>query len=212
MLSVHTVVIFLAASLALLVVPGPAVLYIVTRSLSQGRAAGLVSTLGVETGGIVHVVAATAGVSAVIASSAIAFTVLKYAGACYLIYLGVRKLFAHGTGFGPAVNPVPLRRLFRDGVIVNVLNPKTAIFFLAFLPQFVDPQRGPAALQILALGLLFLLTATISDGTYALVAGSARGLVARSSTGGRLPNRLSGVVFIALGVLTAISGHRPRTV
>src|SRR5690242_2030640 len=143
---------FAAASIALLVVPGPSVLYIVTRSVSQGRRAGLISVLGVHVGSVVHVSAAALGLSALLASSATAFAAVKYLGAAYLCWLGVRKLRRRGAGPVEETPAVPRARLFTQGVVVNVLNPKTAIFFLAFLPQFVDPRRGPVAVQIVVLG------------------------------------------------------------
>ena len=148
---------FAAAAFALAVVPGPAVLYIVAQSVDQGRLAGLVSALGIATGSLVHVVAATVGLSSLLASSATAFTIVKFAGAAYLIVLGIRRLATRERFEEDDVArvPRPRRRLYRDGVVVNVLNPKTALFFLAFLPQFVDPGAGAATLQILLLGLMF---------------------------------------------------------
>jgi threonine/homoserine/homoserine lactone efflux protein len=132
---------FLVAAFVLLITPGPAVTYIVARSLSQGRTAGLVSSLGIGLGGLLHVTAAALGLSAIIASSALAFSVLKYAGAAYLIWLGMQRLFG---GSDEVTDPAPvresLRRIFWQGAVVNALNPKAALFFLAFLPQFVNPQ------------------------------------------------------------------------
>ena len=199
----HTFVIFAVASAAFLAVPGPSVIYIVSRSLAEGRTAGIVSALGIQAGGLVHVVAATIGVSALLASSATAFSVVKYAGAAYLIYLGIRKLRepAATTSAGPA-GRVPRKRLFWQGVVVNSLNPKTALFFLAFLPQFVDPDRGAVAPQVMALGVLFLVLATLSDSTYALVAGSVRGWLGERR---RTITRVSGFSYVGLGVLAALS-------
>jgi threonine/homoserine/homoserine lactone efflux protein len=200
-----TFALFAAASLAFLAIPGPSVFYIVTRGLAQGRRAGITSMLGVQAGGLVHVVAAAFGVSALIASSATAFTVVKYAGAAYLVLLGVRKLLARDDGDGGEPEPVGSAsgsRLFWQGVVVNVLNPKTALFFLAFLPQFVDPDRGAVAPQVLALGVLFLVLATLSDSTYALVAGSVRGWLGERR---RTLARMSGFSYLGLGVLAALS-------
>src|SRR5918999_5776547 len=166
-----TFLLFAAASLAFLVVPGPSVIYVVTRSLVHGRRGGLTSALGVQAGGVVHVVGATVGVSALIASSATAFTAVKYAGAAYLVFIGLRRLLARHESEPPP--PTPATRLFWQGALVNVLNPKTALFFLAFLPQFVDPSAGPVAPQMLVLGTLLVAIGTISDGTYALVAAGA---------------------------------------
>jgi threonine/homoserine/homoserine lactone efflux protein len=200
---------FAAASLALLVVPGPSVLYIVTRSVHHGRAAGLVSVLGIHTGSIVHVAAAALGVSAILASSAIAFGVVKYAGAAYLIWLGVRALRTREIDV-PDARPKPrsLRRIYTQGVVVNVLNPKTALFFLAFLPQFVDPGRGSVPIQVLVLGLTFIALGLLSDGTYAVVSARVSRSLSRrrAATGAR--RWLPGLTLIALGVTAAFTDHR----
>ena len=165
---------FVLAALVLLLTPGPAVLYIVARSLEQGRRAGLVSMLGVHVGTLVHVAAAAAGISAVLAASATAFTVVKYVGAAYLIYLGVRRLLDRRAVIdGAPAAERRLRRAFIDGVVINVLNPKTALFFLAFLPQFVDVTRGGVGAQILGLGVLFVALGIVTDGASALTAGTA---------------------------------------
>jgi threonine/homoserine/homoserine lactone efflux protein len=205
-----TFLLFAAASLAFLAIPGPSVFYIVTRSLVQGRRAGVASMLGVQAGGLVHVVAAAFGLSALIASSATAFTIVKYAGAAYLVFLGLRKLLAH-RGDEPEPEPrgpVPLSHLFWHGVVVNVLNPKTTLFFLAFLPQFVDPS-APVAPQMLVLGLLLVGLGVLSDGTYALVAAGAGRRLRSAFASRRMLERLSGGVFVALGVVAAVAGE-PR--
>ena len=200
--ALHTFAIFAAASAAFLAVPGPSVIYIVSRSLAEGRTAGIVSALGIQAGGLVHVTAATVGVSALLASSALAFSVVKYAGAAYLIFIGVRRLLGGEEPDEGDAGPVGRKQLFWQGVVVNSLNPKTALFFLAFLPQFVDPDRGAVAPQVLALGVLFLMLATLSDSTYAVVAGSVRGWL-----GGRRRGlgRVSGCSYIGLGLLAALS-------
>jgi threonine/homoserine/homoserine lactone efflux protein len=199
----HTFAVFALASAAFLAVPGPSVIYIVSRSLAEGRRAGIVSALGIQTGGLVHVTAATIGVSALLASSAVAFRVVKYAGAAYLVYLGIRKLL-EGEEAAPPDQPVRAgrKRLYWQGVMVNSLNPKTALFFLAFLPQFVDPARGAVAPQVLALGLLFIALATLSDSTYAIVAGSVRGWLGERR---RALARVSGCSYVGLGLLAALS-------
>ena len=199
---------FAVASLALLVVPGPSVLYIVTRSV-QGRAAGLVSVLGIHTGSIVHVLAAALGVSAILASSALAFGVVKYAGAAYLIWLGVRALVRRDVETRePGPRARSLRQIYAQGVVVNVLNPKTALFFLAFLPQFVDPARGSVTLQVVVLGLTFIALGLVSDGAYAMVSARvSRHLAGRSGLPG--PARwVPGVTLIALGVAAAFTDQR----
>jgi threonine/homoserine/homoserine lactone efflux protein len=203
-----TLAVFALASFLLIVVPGPAVLYVVTRSIAQGRRAGLVSMLGVEAGGLVHVAAAAIGLSAVIASSATAFTVVKLAGAAYLIFLGVRRLVARDDALPEvAVSGRSGKRLFAQGVVVNVLNPKTAVFFLAFLPQFVDPAQGAVTLQFVVLGLIFVAVAVVSDGAYALVAGTAGDRLRGSERVRRWLSRFSGLVFVGLGVTAALSGR-----
>ena len=202
-----TLLLFAAASFALIIVPGPAVLYVITRSLDQGRGAGLASVLGVSLGSYVHIVAAAVGLSAVLASSAVAFSVVKYAGAAYLIYLGVRKLASK-----PKLEPTqdspsqPLRKIFLEGIVVNVLNPKTALFFLAFLPQFVDAGSGSVAGQILILGSVFVLVAFVSDGAYALLASTFGKLLKQSRRFLRFQHYVSGTVYIILGVGAALGG------
>jgi threonine/homoserine/homoserine lactone efflux protein len=201
-----TIALFLLAAVALAVVPGPAVAYIVTQSIDQGRRAGLVSALGVASGGLVHVAAATVGLSALIASSATAFTVVKLVGAAYLILVGIRRILS-GDSDEPErrVLRVPLRRVYRQGVIVNVLNPKTALFFLAFLPQFVDPDRGAVWPQVALLGVIFVSVAVLSDMTYALVSDAIAGRIRRTGTGAKVRRWLTGGVFVALGVTAAVA-------
>jgi threonine/homoserine/homoserine lactone efflux protein len=164
--ALHTVALYAAAALALLVIPGPAVLYIVTRSIEQGRTAGFVSVLGIHAGTLVHVTAAAFGVSAVLVRSSTAFHAVKYAGAAYLILLGIRRLM---TPLPPAsdvhLERAPHSRLFLHGAVVNILNPKTALFFLAFLPQFVEPDRGSVTVQVMVFGALFVLLGLCSDAT-----------------------------------------------
>lgn len=203
---------FLAASAVLILTPGPAVLYIVARSLSQGRAAGLVSVLGVGVGNAVHAVGAAAGVSAMLASSALAFAALKYAGAVYLLWLGLRKLTSRPAAADAAVfTPESLRRIWSQGVLVGVFNPKTALFFLAFLPQFVDPARGLAWLQLLVLGLTFVVLAVASDSGYALLAGAGGRWLQRWRFSRQGERYLTGSVYCGLGVLAALTGGAPKS-
>jgi len=191
---------FVVAAFALAVVPGPAVLYIVAQSVDQGRFAGFVSALGIAVGSLVHVTAATIGLSSLLASSATAFTVVKYAGAVYLIVLGIRRLMTKEV-YEEAIARAPRSRwsLFANGVVVNVLNPKTALFFLAFLPQFVNPDAGKATLQILVLGMTFTLIALASDSTWALLAGTLGGWLKRSSWYLGVKRWVTGLVFVGLG-------------
>jgi threonine/homoserine/homoserine lactone efflux protein len=191
---------FCLAALALLAVPGPAVLYIVVQSAEQGRRAGLASVGGIHVGSLVHVAAATAGLSALIVASAVAFSVVKYAGAAYLVYLGVRKLLERSAIDDVDRPAEPLRSAFLRGIVVNVLNPKTALFFLAFLPQFVDPDRGAVWSQVLVLGLLFVALGLVSDSLYALAAGTVGGLLRRRRNALRYG---SGLVYIGLGAAAA---------
>jgi threonine/homoserine/homoserine lactone efflux protein len=201
-----TIGLFLLAATALAIVPGPAVAYIVTQSIDQGRRAGLVSALGVASGGLVHVAAATVGLSALIASSATAFTIVKLVGAAYLIVVGIRRILAGDSEeTEPRALRAPLRRIYRQGVVVNVLNPKTALFFLAFLPQFVDPQRGAVWPQVAVLGVSFVSVAVLSDVTYALVSDAIAGRIRRTGTGAKMRRWLTGGVFVALGVTAAVA-------
>jgi len=201
-----TIALFLLAATALAVVPGPAVAYIVTQSIDQGRRAGLVSAFGVASGGLVHVAAATVGLSALIASSATAFTVVKLVGATYLIVVGIRRILSgESEEPEPRALRAPLRRVYRQGVIVNVLNPKTALFFLAFLPQFVDPQRGAVWPQVAVLGVLFVSVGVLSDMTYALVSDAIAGRIRRAGTGAKVRRWLTGGVFVALGITAAVA-------
>jgi threonine/homoserine/homoserine lactone efflux protein len=205
-----TFALFVVAALVLLVVPGPSVLYIVARSIEGGRSAGLVSVLGVQTGAMVHIAFAAVGLSAILASSAVAFSVVKWLGAAYLVWLGLRHIFGRDEEGGDvAVEPARLSRVFSQGVIVNVLNPKTALFFLAFLPQFVEPSRGGVPAQIALLGITFVALALCTDGLYALLSGSAADWLRRRNENSRFrrgQRYVSGGVYIALGAATAVSG------
>lgn len=203
-----TLPLFITASLVLLLTPGPAVLYIITRSIDQGRRAGLVSVLGVEIGNACHVVAAALGLSAILASSALAFSIVKYMGAAYLIYLGVRKLLTRPTVEDtPTTEYKSLRSIFSQGIIVAVLNPKTALFFLAFLTQFVDQARGSVAVQTLLLGLIFVTLATLTDGLYALLSGTLGRWLKGNLHFLRFERYFAGLVYIGLGATAALSGN-----
>jgi threonine/homoserine/homoserine lactone efflux protein len=201
-----TYAVFAAASLALAVVPGPAVLYIVAQSVPGGRRAGVVSALGIATGGLFHVGTAVIGLSALLAASAEAFTVVKLLGAVYLVWLGVRTLLSSDERIGGRRVEPTLGRTYRQGVFVNVLNPKTALFFVAFLPQFVDPD-GSTRGQLALLGLTFVLIALASDLVWALVAGTAGGVLRRSRTFLRIQRYVSGTIFLGLGALAATAGR-----
>ena len=202
-----TLLLFALASVALVVVPGPNLIYIMTRGATQGPRVGLASALGVETGTLVHIAAAALGLSALLASSATAFEIVRYGGAAYLLYLGVRTLRSSKDEAGPGAAPTQpaLGRVFAEGVLVNVLNPKVALFFLAFLPQFVDPDLGATTGQVLVLGAVFFVIATVLDLLYMLAASL---LGARLGARPALLRRLSGGVYIVLAAVALAAGGR----
>jgi threonine/homoserine/homoserine lactone efflux protein len=205
-----TIGLFALAAILLLLVPGPSVLYIVTRSVDQGRRAGLVSVLGIHAGSVVHVAAAALGISALIAASATAFDVVRYAGALYLIVLGLRTILGADAGDPlAAAEPRAMRRVFGQAAVVNVLNPKTAIFFVAFVPQFVDPNNGSTTTQILALGAVFIMLGLVSDSAYALAAARAGTVLRRSTRFRRRQRMATGSIYLALGAAAALAGRRP---
>jgi threonine/homoserine/homoserine lactone efflux protein len=213
--SPSTLALYAVAAVTLLVIPGPSVLYIVTRSVDQGRAAGLASVGGIHVGSLVHVTAAALGLSALLVSSATAYNAVRFVGAAYLIWLGVRRLLAgddllEPDGEGRAAR-VGLGRVFAQGIVVNVLNPKTALFFFAFLPQFVDTARGSVPFQVVVFGVAFVLLGLVSDGTYAMLAATGAGWLRRRPGVGRASRLVSGGVLISLGVTTALAGPRSST-
>jgi threonine/homoserine/homoserine lactone efflux protein len=197
-----TLLLFAASVATLVLIPGPNLVYIVTRSVQAGRRAGLASIVGVEIGTMVHVAAAAFGLSALLASSAVAFEIVKYAGVVYLVYLGVRALRA-GKAPETEIAPAGTRRTVAEGMLVNVLNPKVSLFFLAFLPQFVDPDKGSAVTQILVLGVIFIAIAATLDLLFVLAAG----VVSKRLGGGR-GQKLAGGVYLALAALAAATGGR----
>lgn len=208
----HNLALFAGAALVLLLIPGPAVLYVVGRSAAQGRMAGLVSVLGIHAATCIHVLAAALGLSVLLMSSAIAFGIVKYAGAAYLIWLGLRKIFgpAEVAGANGDLPRYSHARLFRDGFVVNLLNPKTALFFFAFLPQFVDVSRGHVPMQITLLGLLLATMGFCTDSAYALLAGTAGDWLKRSRGYLKFERYGSGLLFIGLGVVAAFSGSEKK--
>jgi threonine/homoserine/homoserine lactone efflux protein len=206
-----TLALFLLAALGLLIVPGPAVLYIITRSVEQGRRAGFASVLGVELAGLMHTIAAALGLSALLLASALAFSIVKYLGAAYLIYLGIRTLLAREKTIEAHTElPKSAPRLFAQGFFVNLLNPKTALFFYAFLPQFVDPARGAVIEQILLFGTLFVLLAFCTDSLYALLGSTIGGLLRRSALLRRVQRYVTGGIYIILGITTATLGSEKK--
>ncbi len=191
---------FAVASLALLLIPGPAVLYIINRSVSDGRNAAIAAVAGLEIGNFVHVLAATVGLSAVIAASATAFNVVKWIGAGYLVYIGARILVRRPAEMNAAAAGASLKRSFTQGIVVNIFNPKVALFFLSFLPQFIDTDRGSAALQSLILGSTFVTIGLTTDMMYALTASALRDKLLRGKSLPFIQRYISGTIFIALGV------------
>jgi threonine/homoserine/homoserine lactone efflux protein len=203
--------VFVTGAAVLLMIPGPAITYIVSRNIGQRRAAGLVSVMGIVVGTLLHVVAATLGLSALLASSVFAFQFVKHLGAAYLIYLGIRTLRSDDSHLLQASGgDRRLLHIFAQGVLVNLLNPKTALFFLAFLPQFIDPSRGHATLQISQLGGLFALMGWCSDWVWAVLAGTVADRFRASARLRRAQRNLSGGTLIALGLGSAFSGAKTK--
>jgi threonine/homoserine/homoserine lactone efflux protein len=194
---------FLVAALMLNIAPGPDMLYVIGRSVGQGRKAGVVSALGIFAGCWVHILAAAVGIAALLRSSPLAFNIVRYAGAGYLVYLGVKIILQRGHLEAREFAPESLGNIFRQGVITNVLNPKVALFFLAFLPQFIDTTRGSAALQIILLGLIFDAGGTLVNLVVAYAGGTAGDLLRRSPRLAEIQKWFSGLVFIGLGARLA---------
>jgi threonine/homoserine/homoserine lactone efflux protein len=207
-----TLLVFALAAGVLVIIPGPNHIYIVTRSIAQGRRVGLASAFGVETGTLVHITAAAVGLSAVIASSAAAFNIVRYLGAAYLVFLGLRALLRdHEARLEDgATRTGSARRAYVDGILVNVLNPKVALFFLAFLPQFVDRSRGATSTQILVLGLVVFVIATTSDIVYALAAGALGSWLRGRPAFVRRQRYLTGGIYLGLAAVATLAGGERR--
>jgi threonine/homoserine/homoserine lactone efflux protein len=201
---------FISTALVLLLIPGPAVLYIVAQSVEHGRRAGLAAVGGVHVGSAVHVAAATVGLSALLVSSAVAFSAVKLIGAAYLVFLGVQRLLGRGEGNGsPSGSERSFGGIFRQGIVVNILNPKTALFFFAFLPQFINPNRS-AAPQIAVLGLLWIVLGLMSDGLYAVLSGTVGAAVRARPGFARVQRVVTGLVLIGLGIAAALTGRKTQ--
>ena len=201
-----TIWLFAVSALALLIIPGPAVFYIMAKSIDQGRKAGLVSVLGVVLGGSVHVLAGAIGVSAILMASATAFNIVKYLGAAYLIYLGCKILFSSSGKTASEIPIAPRKKLvkiFYQSMLIEVMNPKTALFFLAFFPQFISPSAGSVPIQFLLLGTIYIVLALISDGLYAILAASIRNQIIGKKESSKLQNRIIGYLYIVIGVFSA---------
>ena len=201
--SIESLLAFGIASLALLVIPWPAVLYIINRSVADGRNVALSAVAGLEIGNFMHVIAATVGLSAVIATSAAGFSAVKWIGAGYLIYVGIRTLATKPQAVNQLNDPMSRRRAFTQGIVVNTFNPKVALFFLSFLPQFIDANRGSAALQSLVLGSTFVVLGCISDSLFAILASALRGTLLRGKSLPFVQRYVAGSVFIALGAIAS---------
>lgn len=202
-----TILAFGAATIALLFIPGPAVIYILNRSISDGRNVGLAAVAGLEIGDAIQALFAALGLSAVLATSASLFNLVKWAGVAYLLYVGIRTLMTVPSELGQDNGHVSRRFAFRQGIVVNALNPKTALFFLSIFPQFVDPTAQHATVQSLVLGAEFVVLATIFNCSLTLVASALRDLLLRGPALPFIRRYVSGFVFIALGLLAATAGH-----
>jgi threonine/homoserine/homoserine lactone efflux protein len=203
----HSLLLFLAAGLALNITPGPDMLYVAARGASEGRSAGIASALGIGVGTLVHIALVAGGLAAVLETVPVAYVVIRIAGAAYLVYLGIRAIRTKQASTLRTLEPASLWIIFRQGVITNVLNPKVALFFLAFLPQFVDPARGNPALQVVLLGLLFDTTGTIVNLLVAIFSSRAASRLSRPGRGSTIMQRVTGSVFIALGLRLAWSAR-----
>ena len=200
----HSLALFMAAGLALNLTPGPDMLYVAARGAGEGRSAGIASALGIGVGTLVHIALVAAGLAAVLAAVPIAYLAIRLGGAAYLIYLGVRALLSQKSAEAAPLVPASIGTIFRQGVITNVLNPKVALFFLAFLPQFVDASRGNPALQVIGLGLLFDTTGTLVN--LAVAIGSSRAAEQLRAPSVWL-QRATGGIFVALGVRLAFAAR-----
>ena len=201
----NSLISFAVASVALLVIPGPAVIYIVNRSVADGRQIGLAAVVGLELGTFMHVLAATVGLSAILATSENAFNVVKYLGASYLVLIGLRTLTRKPEAISTSASSMTQSQAFRQGFIINMLNPKIALFFLSFLPQFIDPNISSNARQSLILGSVFVLCGFVIDGIYALTASSLREVLVRGKALPFIQQYVAGVVFVLLGVAAALA-------
>jgi threonine/homoserine/homoserine lactone efflux protein len=212
MLGIEGLWLFIISGLLLNITPGPDTAYIVGRSVQLGWRGGVAAALGVGAGCLVHVFGGAAGLSALLAASSGAFTLLKWAGAAYLCFIGARMLLsrpqAHARKALAQSAAVSLRQVFLQGALTNALNPKVALFFLAFLPQFVDPARGAVHWQILILGLTFMGLGVMSDGVFALVAGAAGDFLRRNRRFLRFQRWFAGISFIGLGVTAALATRK----
>ncbi|MDX2045463.1 MAG: LysE family translocator [Chitinophagaceae bacterium] len=210
MIELNDFLLFAFASLMLNITPGNDMLYVATRSTGQGVKAGIISSLGIMGGCIVHLLAAVAGLSALIANSAIAFSVIKYLGAAYLIYLGLKSFLSRQNSFrvDTTIDAKPLSKIFWQGVLTNALNPKVALFFLAFLPQFIHPEKGNAHWQILLLGMWFNISGTAVNIAVAVLFGKLGNWLAKREGFIKWQSRITGLLLLALGIKVALSSRK----
>ena len=208
-LDAHTLALFSVAALALNLTPGPDMLFCFANGLAHGRAAGLAAGLGVGAGSFVHVAAAGVGLAGLILASPLAFDLVRYAGAAYLVFIGVQTLRAPPISAAPAATSADLRRIFARGAITNILNPKVALFFIALLPQFVDPARGSVALQVILLGSLVNVTGTIVNAGVGASAGTVGRYLARNPIVARIQQWVTGAIFLGLAFRLALSEGAP---
>ncbi|MFT5195189.1 MAG: threonine/homoserine/homoserine lactone efflux protein [Candidatus Promineifilaceae bacterium] len=209
MFETSALLIFITAAVSLLIIPGPAVTFIIARTVEHGRMAGFISELGILTASLIHTLLAAFGLSALLLQSAVAFSVVKYAGAAYLIFMGIQSLRSTPVAIDPQnIEPASLPTIYRQGFVVNLFNPKGILFFFAFLPQFVAPERGNPTFQIVVLGLIFVGLALISDSTYMFLAGAVRNALSGNLKVARFQKNFAGVIYIVLGLSTAFTGSR----
>jgi threonine/homoserine/homoserine lactone efflux protein len=209
MFELTQIVAYVLVVLVLFLVPGPAVLVTLARSMRSGARVGIATGGGIAVGDMVHTIAATLGLSAILATSAFAFDIVKYAGAAYLVYLGIRAFMERpGDLAVPGVAEATASVAFRQAILIEVLNPKTALFFLSFLPQFVDPARGPAAAQLLVLGAIFVAMSIVYTTLLAFAAAAVAKLIARHRAIGRWQGKVIGSIYLGLGLQLALAKHR----
>lgn len=201
--ALHNLLAFMGATVILLLIPGPAVIYMINRTLADGRRAGLAAVAGLEVGDTIQATLSALGLSAVLATSQSLFNTIKWVGVVYLVWTGIRTLMAEPAPFTADSSHVVVSQVFRQGIFVNALNPKTALFFLSIFPQFVDPNAGNAKAQSMVLAFVFVVLATLFNGSYVLMASKLRDVLLRGRAIGVMRRWVSGTLFILLGLFAA---------
>ena len=205
MVDLATLATYVVVVIGLMLIPGPAVLLVLARATTGGRRIGIATGLGIATGDLIHTLMATFGLSVILATSALAFSIVKYLGVGYLLYLGIRALLEKPASLDmPAVAAISEARAFRQAVLAEMLNPKTALFFLAFLPQFVHPENGAGIFQFAQLGIVFVVLSIVYTMIIATVAGAFARWLARHPAIGRWQSKVIGVIYISLGLRLAM--------